>query len=93
MSTVDWQGFDVDGLADALRARLQGDDGEKMIWAFEEAVRVARIDEERLGFLLVALVCLLAKVDASSPRRVLDAFFRRSVSDEEWLLRYLPLFS
>ena len=93
MTTVDWERFDLEQLTRELRSNLRGPDGEKMIWAFEEAVRVARIDEERLGFLLVALVCLLAKVDASSPRSVLDAFFRRSVSDEEWQLRYLPLCS
>jgi hypothetical protein len=55
-------------------------------------VRVARIDEELLSYLLAALTCLLARLDDVTPRDVLEAFFRRSISDQEWRDRYLPLF-
>jgi hypothetical protein len=90
---VDWNSFDVEELTRALRAHLNGPDAEKLIWAFEEAVEVARIDDELLSYLVVASLCLLARVDESSPRTVLEAFFRRSVSDEDWRRTYLPLFA
>jgi hypothetical protein len=63
-----------------------------MVWAFEQAVRAARIDEGLLDYLLAATVCLLARVNHCSPRHVLELFFRRSIGDEEWRQRYLPLF-
>jgi hypothetical protein len=40
----------------------------------------------------VATVCLLARSEGSTPRTVLETFFRRSVSDEEWRGRYAGLF-
>jgi hypothetical protein len=92
VTTVDWERFDLEQLTRELRGNLRGPDGEKMIWAFEEAVRVARLDADRLSYLLVAVVCLLARMDGSSPRGVLETFFRRSVPDEEWRRTYLPLF-
>lgn len=91
MDTLDWDAFDLTRLAGELRARRIGPDGEKMIWAFEEALRVARIDRHLLDYVLVAAVCLIARADGISPRQVLEAFFRRSVSDREWRERYLPL--
>ena len=93
MPSIDWDSFDLEQLTEMLREKVQGADAEKMIWAFEEAVRTARIDEELLGCVLVATVCLLARLHESTPRSVLEAFFRRSVSDEEWRRSYLPLFS
>jgi hypothetical protein len=92
MRAVDWDAFDLDSLAEAVRARGHGPDSERMIWAFEEALRVARLDPELLPYLLAALTCLLARVEECSPRDVLEAFFRRSIPDEEWRARYLPLF-
>ncbi|MFN2469558.1 MAG: hypothetical protein ABR583_00900 [Gaiellaceae bacterium] len=92
MSGVDWNTFDVAQLSDALRGHLDGPDAEKLVWAFEQAVRVARIDDELLSYLVVAILCLLARIDESSPRLVLETFFRRSVSDEDWRRTYLPLF-
>ena len=89
---MDWHSFDLDGLATALRDQGQGPDAERMIWAFEEALRVARLDPELLSYLLAALTCLVARLDDCSPRDVLEAFFRRSIPDEEWRGRYLPLF-
>jgi hypothetical protein len=91
MAAVDWDEFDVDRLASELRGQRSGPDAERMIWAFEEAVRVARIDEELLDYLLVATCCLLARIDDSSPRDVLETFFRRSLTTEEWREHYLPL--
>ncbi len=91
MAAADWEGFDLDVLASALRASRSGPDAERMIWAFEEALRVARLDPELLSYLLAATTCLLARLDDCSPRDVLEAFFRRSIPDEEWRERYLPL--
>jgi hypothetical protein len=36
---------------------------------------------------------LLARLDDCSPRDVLEAFFRRSIPDDEWRARYLPFFA
>jgi hypothetical protein len=79
-------------LADQLRRDPGGAEGEKMVWAFERALRVAAVDNELLGHLLAATVCLIAAEERSSPRTVLEAFFRRSVSDNRWRDEYLPLF-
>lgn len=92
MEPVDWASFDVDQLAGDLRGKIAGRDGERMARAFEEAVRVARHDQDLLAYVLVAVVCLLARMDGSSPRGVLEAFFRHSVTDEEWRSTYRPLF-
>jgi hypothetical protein len=92
MSAVDWNSFELDPLAAAVRSTGDGPDAERMVWAFEEALRVARLDPELLSYLLAALTCLIARVDDCSPRDVLEAFFRRSIPDEEWRGRYLPLF-
>jgi hypothetical protein len=92
MSSLDWDGFDIDELAGELRRHAPGPDAERMIWAFEEAVRVARIDEELLSYMLAAITCLVARLDDVTPRDVLETFFRRSITDQEWRDRYLPLF-
>jgi hypothetical protein len=92
MSAVDWNSFELDPLAAAVRSTGDGSDAERMVWAFEEALRIARLDPELLSYLLAALTCLIARVDDCSPRDVLEAFFRRSIPDEEWRGRYLPLF-
>jgi hypothetical protein len=92
MAPIDWDSFDLDQLAAAVRDQGAGPDAERMIWAFEEALRVARVDPELLPHLLAALTCLLARVENCSPRDVLEAFFRRSIPDDEWRGRYLPLF-
>jgi hypothetical protein len=92
MGDVEWDTFDVDRLADAVRSHGRGPDAERMIWAFEEALRVARLDPELLSYLLAATTCLVARLEECSPRDVLEVYFRRSVSDDEWRQRYLPLF-
>jgi hypothetical protein len=92
MSDFDWDTFDLDILASELRENPGGADGASMIYAFEEALRVARFDEALLAHFLAATVCLLARAENSTPRTILEAFFRRSVSDDLWRERYLPLF-
>jgi hypothetical protein len=89
---VDWDRFEISGLAREIRATGNPADAEKTIWAFEEAVRVARIDPELLSYQLAAIACLIARLEGGSPRDVLEAFFRRSVADEDWRERFLPLF-
>ena len=89
---MDWDAFDLEELAAEIRRTERSADAERAIWAFEEAVRVARIDPELLPHLLAALTCLLARVGDVSPRDVLESYFRRSVTDERWRERYLPLF-
>ena len=92
MPTVDWDNFDPESLFRELRDGLGGPDGEKMIWAFEQALGVARIDPDLLNHHLAAAACLLAHAHGESPRAVLAAFARRSISDREWSERYAVLF-
>ena len=66
--------------------------GERVIWTFEGALRVARGGADLLPHFLAATACLLARAEETTPRGVLKAFFRRSASDEVWRSRYLPLF-
>ena len=42
--------------------------------------------------MLAAAVALSAVVEESSPRTVLEQWFRRSLPDDVWRERYLPLF-
>ena len=92
MSRVDWHELDLEALARELRSTLPPAESEKMVWAFEEALSVAKIDDDLLRYLLAAVASLLARADDSSPRAVFEAFFRRSVSDDEWRDRYVGLF-
>jgi hypothetical protein len=92
VATVDWDDFDFDPLLHELRERVGGPDGEKMIWALEQAVGIARIDPELLDYMLAAVTCLLARATDRSPRDVLEGYSRRSISDEEWHGRYSELF-
>jgi hypothetical protein len=82
----------LERLSDHLRREPGGAEGEKMVWAFERAFGVAAVDTELLGHLLAATVCLIAADEETSPRSVLEAFFRRSVSDDRWREEYRPLF-
>lgn len=93
MSEIDWDELDVETLASELRATLPPAEAEKMVWAFEQALKVARLDADLLRYLLAAVASLLAGVEDSSPRAVFEAFFRRSVSDDEWRERYAGLFA
>ncbi len=89
---MDWNHFELGDLAREIRANGKAVDAEKMIWAFEEAVRVARIDPDLLSYQLAAVTCLVARLEGTSPRSVLEAFFRRSIPDDDWRERFLPLF-
>jgi hypothetical protein len=93
MSEIDWHEVDLEKLGRELRATLPPAEAEKMVWAFERAVSVARIDADLLRYLLAAVASLLAGADDSSPRTVFETFFRRSVSDDEWRERYARLFA
>jgi hypothetical protein len=93
MNPLDWDHFDLAPLAEEVRASAPRPDAEKMIWGLERALQVARIDPELLDYLLAAAVCLVARRSGCSPRDVLESFFRRSVPDEVWRGRYLPLIS
>ena len=92
MATIDWHQFDLEPLVEEIRAHRDGPDGERTIWALEQALGAARVDEQLLEYLVTASVCLLARVADCSPRTVLELFFRRSVPDEVWRERFLPLF-
>jgi hypothetical protein len=88
---MDWENVNSAPLFEELRNRLGGAEGERMIWAFERAFEVARIDETLLDYVLAAAVCLVARAHDSTPRAVLEQFFRRSVSDDTWRAHYAPL--
>jgi hypothetical protein len=88
---LDWNDVSLDALAKELRATLPPAEAEKMLWAFEQVLAVARIDGDLLRYHLAAVASLLARADGSSPRAVFEAFFRRSVTDEEWYDRYASL--
>ena len=89
---MDWDGFNLDELAAELRGELDGPEAERMVYAFEEALRVARAGADLLPHFLAAVTCMLARAEGSTPRDVLEAYFRRSTTDEMWRERYLPLF-
>jgi hypothetical protein len=90
---MDWDGFDLEPLARELRRTLTPPEAERMLWAFERALDVARVDDELVECLLAASICLAATRTGKTPRDVLESFFRRSVPDEVWRDRYLPLFA
>jgi hypothetical protein len=92
MTALDWDGFRLERLCAELRQDPGGAEGERMIWAFEEALRVARAGADLLPHFLAATTCLLARAEGMTPRDVLESYFRRSASDETWRARYLPLF-
>jgi hypothetical protein len=89
---MNWSEIDLEGLVDELHASNEPADAERMVRAFKEMLRLVRIDPELLPSLLAASVSLSACVEGSSPRTVLEQWFRRSVPDEVWRERYLPLF-
>jgi hypothetical protein len=88
---MQWSEIEPEHLYDAIRARDNGPDAERTVWAFERALAVARLDPELLQHLLVAVVCLVAYDEGTTPRAVLEQLFRRSVSDAEWRDRFEPL--
>jgi hypothetical protein len=91
MQSLDWHELDLEKLTLELRSTLPPAEAEKMVWAFEQALGVARIDGDLLRYLLAATASLVARVEGSSPRTVFEAFFRRPVSDDEWREHYAGL--
>ena len=91
MSAPDWHRLDLETLAGELRSTLPPAEAEKMVWAFEQALAAARIEGDLLRYLLAATASLVARAEGSSPRAVFEAFFRRSVSDDDWRERYADL--
>lgn len=89
---MDWDAFTLERVASELREELSAPEAERMVYAFESALRVARVDPELLPHLLAATACLLAHSEATTPRDVLETFFRRAVADPVWRERYEPLF-
>lgn len=89
---MNWDEFALERLAEELREHLSPAEAERMVYAFEAALRVARVDPELLPHLLAATTCLLAQTEGTTPRSVLETFFRRSVSDAVWRERFQPLF-
>jgi hypothetical protein len=75
---VDWHEFDLEGLARQLRDDRDGRDAERTLWAFERVLEIARGDPELLHYVLTAAVCMVARADATTPRHVLDTYFRRA---------------
>ena len=93
MQQPNWDEIDLEALEQELRTTLPAAEAEKMVWAFERALTVARIDGDLLRYLLGAAASLLARADGTTPRAVFEAYFRRSVTDEEWRDRYAELFA
>jgi hypothetical protein len=91
MAAVDWSGFDLEQLAERLREDRRAPDAERTIWAFERALEIARADPELLDDVLAAIVCLIARVGETTPRDVLETYFRRAPSDWRWRDELLPL--
>ncbi len=89
---MNWESFDLEPLTAQLRQSCPAPEAERMVFAFERAVALARIDPELLSHLFAATACLIARVDGVSPRTVFETYFRRSVSDEQWQDVYLGLF-
>jgi Ser/Thr protein kinase RdoA (MazF antagonist) len=89
---MNWSEIDLERLVDELHASNEPADAERIARAFEEVLRLVRNDPELLPSLLAAAVSLAAYEEGISPRTVLEQWFRRSVPDEVWRERYLPLF-
>ena len=90
---MDWHDLDADPLFDAIREQAPPPDAERMIWALERALRVARIEPGLLDHLAVAAICALAYRDGTTPRATLELLFRRAVDDDTWRDEYASLLS
>jgi hypothetical protein len=88
---MDWHEFDLERLADGLRGDRDAPDAERTLWAFERVLEIARGDGELLQYVLTAAVCMVARAEGTTPRHVLETYFRRSPSDERWYAELRPL--
>jgi hypothetical protein len=90
---MNWDELDESQLFASIREQWPAPEAERTVWAFEQALEVARIDPDLLEHLLVACVCLVARQQRTTPRTVLEHVFRRAVGDGEWRDRFAPLLS
>jgi hypothetical protein len=91
MRRVDWNELDLSALAGRLRRGRRKDEAERMIVAFKHARELARADEAFLDDLLVAVICLLAHAEHTTPRDVLEQCFKRAMPDSRWKADLAPL--
>jgi hypothetical protein len=91
VSHVDWNELDLSALAEQLRRGRRDGEAERMIVAFEHAVELARAEPAFLDDLLVAVVCLLAHAGDTTPREVLETYFRHAMPDQHWRAELAPL--
>ena len=91
MGRVDWEELDLTALAQQLRRGRKEIEAERMIVAFEHCVELAKADEAFLDDVLVAVVCLLAHSNDTTPRDVLDECFKRAMPDTRWQVDIAPL--
>jgi hypothetical protein len=91
VSHVDWNEIDLTALAGQVRRGSRDEDAERIVVAFEHAVALARADEAFLDDLLVAVVCLLAHAEGTTPREILERYFRRAMADQRWRAELAPL--
>jgi hypothetical protein len=88
---VEWDRIDPSALFESIRERGPSADAERTVWAFERALAAGQIDPDLVEHLLVACVSLIAYERDSTPRTVLEHVFRRSIGDDEWRERFVPL--
>ena len=91
MAEVDWNAVDLGELAARLQDERSAPDAERTLWAFERVLDIARGDSELLEYVLTAAICLVARAGDTTPRHVLETYFRRSPSDERWTGDIRPL--
>ena len=91
MAGVDWHSVDLNQLAERLSDERSAPDAERTLWAFERVLEIARGDPELLEYVLTASICLVARSGGTSPRQVLETWFRRAPSDERWSDEIRPL--
>ena len=88
---INWELVDLEPLRAELRETLPGPEAERMIYAFDEAIRWPESTRICSTACSPPQCASVPSPTARTPRHVLEDFFRRSVSDEEWRGRYLEL--
>ena len=91
MDDIDWHAVDLGRCAEHLRGERSGPDAERTVRAFERVLEIARGDSELLEYVLTAAVCLVARSNGTTPRHVLETYFRRAPADERWNDELRPL--
>jgi hypothetical protein len=91
VDAADWNGLDLESVAVHLRERAGTRDVEKTVWAFEQALELAREDAELLDYLLTAVVCVIAHMSDTTPREILEIYFRHAPSEARWRSELRPL--